>query len=117
MGASNQYLEFLREWLSPLGVIASRAMFGGHCLYCDGLTFALVAGNTVYLKADAESKGMFVEAGLGPFQPFPDKPEVMQYYQAPPAFFDNEDEMLCWGRLAVEAARRARDRKGKRKRG
>lgn len=117
MGASNQLLVFLEEWLSPLGVITWRAMFGGHCLYCDGMTFALVAGNAVYLKADGESKGLFLEAGLGAFQPFPDKPEVMQYYQAPPAFFDNEDEMRRWGGLAVEAARRARAKKGKRKRG
>lgn len=116
MGASNQYLEFLCEWLSPLGDITTRAMFGGHCLYCNGLTFALVSGNTLYLKADESTRGHFTALGLKPFQPFPDKPDVMQYYLPPPEFFDNSEEMERWGRLAVEAARRARDRKAKRKR-
>lgn len=116
MSATNQYLEFLQEWLSPLGEISARAMFGGHCLYCDGLTFALLAGNTLYLKADELSRAHFTDLGLRPFQPFPDKPEVMQYYPPPPEFFDNGEEMERWGRLAVEAARRAKARKGKRKR-
>lgn len=39
----SQYIEFLKEWLAPLGEISARAMFGGHCLYCDGVVFALVA--------------------------------------------------------------------------
>ena len=104
----SQYIEFLREWLAPLGEITVRAMFGGHCLYCDGVVFALVGKQEIFLKADALNRPAFEAIGSQPFQPFADKPEVMQYYPPPPAFFDNSDVMREWGRAAVEAGRRAR---------
>lgn len=104
-------VEFLTEWLSPLGEITARSMFGGHCLYCDGVVFALVAGNTLYLKVDALTRPRFEALGLEPFRPFPDRPEVMQYCTPPAEFFDNADAMESWGRAAVEAGRRARARK------
>ncbi len=83
-------------------------MFGGHCLYCAGVVFALVASQELFLKVDAVTKPAFAAIGAEPFQPFPDKPEVMQYYPPPPEFFDNSDVMLEWGRAAVEAGRRAK---------
>lgn len=104
----SQYIEFLQEWLAPLGEITARAMFGGHCLYCDGLVFALVASQELLLKVDAETRPAFEAIGSQPFRPFPDRPEVMQYYPPPPEFFDNSDVMLEWGRAAVETARRAK---------
>ena len=107
MGGNNQYLEFLAEWLSPLGAITSRRMFGGHTLYCDGVVFALVAVNTLYLKVDAVTRPGFEAQGLKPFRPFEDRPEVMQYYPPPAEFFEDADVMLAWGRAAVEASRRA----------
>jgi DNA transformation protein len=113
MPAKDQYLRFLEEWLSPLGEITSRAMFGGHCLYCDGIVFALVASQVVYLKVDDISRGAFEARQLQPFRPFEDRPEVMQYYPPPPEFYDNSDVMLEWGQAAVDAGRRARERKNK----
>jgi len=52
MPEQSEYLDVLLEWLSPLGTVASRSMLGGHCLYCDGVVFALVADNTLHLKVD-----------------------------------------------------------------
>ena len=53
MAAKNAYVEWITEWLSPLGGITSRSMMGGHVFYCNGIVFALVADGTLYLKADA----------------------------------------------------------------
>ena len=118
MAASSEYLDFLAEQLAPLGSLTSRAMMGGHCLYLNGVVFALVAANTLYLKADAETRPRFEARGLEPFRPFPDKASAMSYFLAPPEFFDNQDVALEWGRLAVEAGQRAqakRKPKGKKK--
>ena len=111
MRAKDQYLEFLEEWLSPLGEITSRAMFGGHCLYCDGIVFALVASQVVYLKVDDGNRAAFEALRLEPFRPFEDRPEVMQFYPPPPEFYDNADVMLEWGRAALEVGRRAQAKK------
>jgi DNA transformation protein len=101
------YLEFVIEQLSSLGRITARSMFGGHCLYCDGTVFALLAGNTLYLKVDDFNRRQFEKAGLGPFRPFEDKDMVMQYYQAPAELFESETGIEMWGRSALDAGLRA----------
>lgn len=107
MAASKEYLEFLAEQLAPLGKLTARAMMGGHCLYLDGVVFALVADNTLYLKVDGETRGRFEARGLEAFRPFPEQEMVMSYHLAPPEFFDNQDAAVEWGRMAVEAGMRA----------
>lgn len=111
MDRNNQYLIFLQEWLSPLGEITKKYMFGGYCLYCDGIVFALIADQAVFLKADAVNRPDFEAISAAPFQPFPDRPETMSYYPPPASFYDNADVMLQWGRAAVEAGRRGQKKK------
>jgi DNA transformation protein len=103
-----EYLEFVLEWLSPLGGITSRAMFGGHCLYCDGTVFALIADNVLYLKANGASRPRFEALRLQPFRPFEDRPQTMQYYPPPPEFFEDRDVMREWASLAIAAGRQAK---------
>ena len=106
MAATPAYLEFLLEHLAALGTITQRRMFGGHCLYCNGTVFALVAGNTLYLKADAESRDVFIGRGLEPFRPFDDPNMSMNYFQPPPEFFEDPQALEQWGSLAVAAGHR-----------
>jgi DNA transformation protein len=114
MPAKNAYLDFVAEWLAPLGGIVSRSMMGGYILYCDGVVFALIAHNTLYLKADAETRPRFEALGLKPFYPFEGKAS-MSYFQPPPEFFEDADAMLEWGRAAVDVGRRSKKKPAKKK--
>jgi DNA transformation protein len=107
----SSYLEFVSEQLTPLGSITSRAMFGGYCLYCDGVPFALLANEALFLKVDDVTRPQFEAAGLKAFRPSEDKPGVMQYYEAPAELFESEDGLERWGRAAVDAGRRAAEKK------
>jgi DNA transformation protein len=107
MPSKKEYLDFVVEWLTPLGEITSRSMMGGYVLYCGGVVFALLADNTLYLKADDATRPRFVALGLKPFQPFADQPGTMGYYPPPAEFFEDPDAMADWGRAAVETGRRA----------
>jgi DNA transformation protein len=107
MPSKKEYLDFVAEWLSPLGEITWRSMMGGYVLYCGGVVFALLADNTLYLKADDATRPRFVALGLKPFQPFADQPGTMGYYPPPAEFFEDRDAMVDWGRAAVETGRRA----------
>ena len=108
MAVNKEYLEFVLDWLAPLGEIASRRMMGGCVLYCDGVVFALIAGNMLYLKADDATRPRHEALRLEPFRPFPDRPGVMQYYMPPAEFFEDAGVMADWGRAAVEVGRRAK---------
>lgn len=104
----SRYLDFLIEQLSPLGEITTKAMFGGHCIYCDGLVFGLIANEALYLKADAENRPDFEARRLEPFRPFDDQAVTMSYYPAPPEIFEDAAARDRWVGGAIEASRRAR---------
>ena len=116
MKPQDTYIEFLIEQFAPLGGITPRRMFGGHCLYCDGTVFALVAKNSLFLKVDGENKGEFEKYGSKPFRPQGHPGVSMSYYEAPAEIFEDPDAMRYWVGGAVSAGRRAAATKRPRKR-
>ena len=98
------------ELFAPLGSIRTRAMFGGWGFYCDDLFFAIIADETLYLKADAESAARFQAAGGVPFSfTYKDgRNETMNYWTVPEEAMEHPNAMIEWGRLALVAAIRGR---------
>ena len=98
------------ELFAPLGTLRVKPMFGGWGFYADELFFALVAWDTLYLKADAQSQQDFEEAGSQPFrytQPG-GKEFTMGYWTAPDAALDSPAAMRPWARAALACALRNR---------
>lgn len=110
----NDYIEYLKEVFSGLGVISAKRMFGGYGLYHDGLMFALIANNVAYLKADNENAEHFEELGLEKFQ-YEKSGKLMSisYYQAPDELFDDQEMAAQWARKSWEAALRGDQKKRK----
>jgi DNA transformation protein len=89
-------------------------MFGGAGLYRDGLMFALVSDNEIYLKADAETVERFRAAGRRPFVYSRDgKSASMSYWSVPDGALDDPDALKDWAALAFESA--IRSGKGKKR--
>ena len=87
-------------------------------LFCDlgpvagELMFALAARGELYLKADNGTAPEFEAAGSRPFTYEKDgRTAQMSYWLLPDAAVDDPEEAARWGRLALEAARRAAARK------
>jgi DNA transformation protein len=106
MPAKDKFVDYCIDLFAPLGRIDSRYMFGGWCLYCNGTVFALIADGAVYLKGDAKNIPQFEARGCKPFQPFPDKPGTMKYFQAPPEIFEDPDACQQWATGAINAGSR-----------
>lgn len=105
----SEYTEYLQDVFELFGPITARRMFGGHGIYHDGVMFALVADETLYLKTDARTVGDFEREGLGPFEYDKGGRVVrMSYYQAPEVLFEDRELAADWARCALEAAWRAR---------
>jgi DNA transformation protein len=85
-------------------------------LYAGELFFALIDDDTLYLKVDDVTRGDFEARGMGPFRPFGETGEVMQYYELPAELLEEPDELRAWVEKAVEVARRARHAHQPRKR-
>tara|TARA_R110002167_G_scaffold29239_3_gene97743 strand:+ start:43895 stop:44236 length:342 start_codon:yes stop_codon:yes gene_type:complete len=108
----SDYIDFLKEVFATFGPVNSRRMFGGHGLYYDGLMFALVAQDTLYLKADAENQHFFDAEGLEKFSyEKQGKSYSIAYFQAPDQLFDDQDEAAIWARRSWDAAVRGAAKK------
>lgn len=107
----SEFVEHVVETMRAFGPVEARSMFGGWGLYHEGVFFALVAEDTLYLKADDQTRESFTQRGLGPF--VYDGKRSIGYYQAPEEALESPPEMLEWARLAYGAALRAAGRKRK----
>ena len=90
-------------------------MFGGHGVYLDGLMFALIASDTLYLKVDDGNRDRYEALGIMSFRPSADRPMTMSYYPPPEDVFEDEEMLADWARAAFEAALRGRPKGGTRK--
>lgn len=108
MVASDGYLLFVKELLSELGPVMIRRMFGGAGIFCDGLMFALVADDVLYLKADDDTRAAFEAEGCVPFSyaKTGGRNTIMSYWRTPERLFDEPDELTVWARRALGVARR-----------
>jgi DNA transformation protein len=109
MARIDGFAALVEDLLRPLGGVTIRRMFGGHGIFRDGVMFALIADDRLYLKTDQASRTRFEDAGLEPFvYDKQGRATVMSYYQAPDAALDDQDVMQDWATTALEAALRQR---------
>ncbi|MDO8296420.1 MAG: TfoX/Sxy family protein [Caulobacter sp.] len=115
MAVSAEFLDHLSELLAGLGPLTVKKMFGGASLQVDGVAFALVFGETLYLKVDDETRAAFAAAGSGPFvYAMKDgRTASLGYWSLPESGLDDPDEAVRWARLGVAAAFRAKKPKTK----
>ncbi|MDX1754540.1 MAG: TfoX/Sxy family protein [Marinobacter sp.] len=107
----SEYTDHLHEVFAQFGPIQARRMFGGHGIFHDGLMFALVSDETLYLKADDQCRGAFETLGLPRFAYTKQgKPVSLSYYQAPEEILEDPEAAVEWARRSFEAALRARGR-------
>jgi DNA transformation protein len=116
MAVRDSFLAFVLEQLEAVRNVTSRKMFGGVGLYSDGSFFALIDNNTLYFKVNDETRPAFVDAGMGPFRPYADRPdEAMNgYYAVPVSVLEDRDELATWAGRAVGVAESAKARRPKR---
>jgi len=108
----SEYTDHLHEVFQHFGPITIRRMFGGYGIYHDGLMFALVADEALYLKTDRVNVGDFEREGLGPFEyDKGGKVVKMSYYLAPDDVLEDPEQAAIWARRSYEAALRARGKK------
>lgn len=105
----SEFVDNLHEVFTLFGPLSTRRMFGGHGIYHQGLMFALVADDQLYLKADAQSSSLFEAQGLERFRYIKNgKTMKMSYFLAPEVIFDDPDQARIWATHAYDAALRNR---------
>ena len=112
MATADGTIAFLADILAPLGHITARRMFGGAGVYCDGVIFALLLRDALYLKADDASIAAFEAEGMGPFtyETSSGERRLTSYWRAPERLFDEPDEFVVWARTALAVSHAAKSK-------
>jgi DNA transformation protein len=72
------------DLLESFGPCEARRMFGGFGIFHQELMFALIAGGSLYLKADDETRELFATEGSTAFSYYKKEKEYrLSYYLAP----------------------------------
>ncbi len=109
---SGEFIDYVMELLGPFGTVRTRRMFGGHGVYLDGLMFALVSGDALYLKADEMNRVEYEQAGCEIFgYARQGKRATLNFFRAPDGAMESPDLMLPWARTAYAAALRTNAKK------
>lgn len=112
MSTKSEFAAYCAELLSLLGPVRTKRMFGGHGFYVDEVFVALIFGERLFLKADAQTRPRFEAAGGQPFvYDGAGKQVTISYWTAPDDAMESPALMQPWARLAMEAALRARNAK------
>ena len=113
----SEFTHYLQDVFRDIQPITTRRMFGGYGIFKDGLMFALVADDTLYLKVDAINQVDFQQRSLPAFQYSKgDKTFSMSYHLAPDEIFDQPALAAAWAERSIQAAHRSHASKPKRRR-
>lgn len=109
---SDEFIEYVMELFGPFGTAGVRRMFGGHGVYLDGLMFAIVSEDMLYLKADEMNRAEFEQAGCEIFgYARKGKRATLKFFRAPEEAMESPELMLPWARTAYAAALRTNAKK------
>lgn len=112
MGVSESYKEFIQELFAGFGRVTIRNMFGGGGVFHDGIMFAIIADETLYLKVDDSNRGAFEAESMGPFTYHAkDRVNTMSYWEVPERLYDDPEEFTDWARGAFAVAFKGKQKK------
>ena len=104
--------EFIRELFAPFGPVTVKPMFGGAGIWSEGLMFALVFDDAIFLKVDATSIPDFAREGSQAFVYTRAKSKgrvgraSLSNWRLPERLYDDPDELAVWAARALAIAER-----------
>jgi DNA transformation protein len=106
MAVTEGFKDLVKDLLAEFGQVTIRNMFGGAGVYYDGVMFAILDGDVLYLKTDETSARAFREEGMEPFTYVMEgKGAVaMSYFEVPTRLLEEPDELVAWTREAYRIA-------------
>ncbi len=104
--AADAFHAFAQELFSCLGTVSVRRMFGGAGIYADGVMFALIDDDTIYIKADEALKTDLRSVGSIAWTYTRDgETREMGYWRLPESALDDPDDATLWALRALAIAK------------
>lgn len=105
MAVRKELLDYILEQLERVTPVRAKAMFGGYGIYAGEHFFALVAGESLYLKVDDTNRPDYERLGTRIFQPYAEG-MALPYFELPLDMLEDTEELRSWVEKSVDVARR-----------
>lgn len=106
-----------QEYLSSLGDIHHRALFGGYTLAVEDAVFAMVSDGELYLRACEESAKYCVKHASSFLTLMKrGRPVLLNYYRVDDGLWQDKEKLLQLSSFALNAARKERSERHRRNR-
>lgn len=101
-----EFLEHVRDVLTAFGHITFRAMFGGYGVYKNGIIFAIIADEMLYLKTHKTNQKDFENIGSEAFtyDKGDGKKATMSYWLVTDDLMEDREELAKFARKSYEIA-------------
>lgn len=107
---SPAFLQLVLDHLRAVRGVRSRAMFGGHGIYCDDVFFGIVSNERLFLRTDDTTRPRYEELGMAPFRPT-ERQLLRRYFEVPVGVVESPRRLEEWARESIRAAVAARSGK------
>jgi len=106
MSASPEFIEYVKEQLSPLGLLTEGKFFGGFAFKSGTKQFAMIMGNTLYFCVNDKTRPKYEALEMVPFSYSTKKRKVnvKKYYSAPEDLYENNTKLIQWAKEAIDSA-------------
>ncbi|QLQ12038.1 MAG: TfoX/Sxy family protein [Brevundimonas sp.] len=113
MALDRAFEDWARDHLSGLGAFEIKRMFGGAGVMADGVMFAILDDDTIWLKADEAMSADMEAEGSRRFSmgTKAGKAMTLPCWSLPEAAMDDPEEAVAWARRALDFARQKPIRK------
>lgn len=118
MATDAGFLAHCRDLFADLGPLRTGRLFGGTALYIDDAMFAVIFGDTLYMKSAPPLSAAYFGAGSTAFS-YDTKTgarEIAGLLSLPESAVDDPDEALDWARQSLVIAVAAAEEKARKKR-
>jgi DNA transformation protein len=100
--------DFIDDLFAAFGRVEVKRMFSGQGIYAEGVIFAIISGDVIFLKTDETTRPTFERENATALT-FTRKKTgqrmVTSYWRLPERLYDAPDELAQWARQAVAVAR------------
>lgn len=114
-GNTQDYIDFVIEQLTPIGVISSKRFFGGLGLCIDSTQFSMLMGNALFFVVDDSSRDKYIDMGAECFWYMKKnkKIQVRKYHEVPAGLLENQETLLLWAKESLSIAKKLSIKKNK----
>ncbi len=98
--SSEDYKNYILDQMRLVEGLNVRRMFGGYGFYLNNKFFAILSGDQLYFKTNAETRKNYKKHGSKPFQPSP-KQKLKNYYEVPSEIIEDPENLKKWTKKAT----------------